>query len=92
MDSKNELLDGNPFPKEDELIPKIEPIDPDLIKKEKIEEEEEGCFAIPGIIDSLNFDKDLVKKEVIENNEIDSSSSSNVWNIFYMIKLLCNSN
>ena len=82
MDS-NELLDNC---SQDQLIPKIEPINVDLIKKEKIEEEEEGCFAIPGIIDSLNFDKDLVKKEVIENNEIDSSSSSNVRNIFFMIK------
>ena len=72
MDSKNDS-----FLKEDQLIPKVEPIDPELIKNEKNDEEEE-CFAVPGIIESLKSDKDSVKKEILENEEIGDCSPSKV--------------
>ena len=85
MDSKNELLDTTPLPKEDQLIPKVEPIDVDFIKKEKNDDEEE-CFVVPGIVESLKNDEDSVKVEVIENEEIENCSSSNVRNyLFYLI-------
>ena len=71
MDSKNKLLDNYSFSKEDQLIPKMEPINEDFIKKERIEEEK--CFVVAGIVESLKVDKDSVKKE-----EIDNCSSSNV--------------
>ena len=71
MDSKNEMLDNYLFSKEDQLIPKMEPINDDFIKKERIEEEK--CFVVAGIVESLKVDKDSVKKE-----EIDNCSSSNV--------------
>ena len=71
MDSKNEMLDNYLFSKEDQLIPKMEPINENFIKKEKIEEEK--CFVVAGIVESLKVDKDSVKEE-----EIDKCSSSNV--------------
>ena len=71
MDSKNEMLDNYLFSKEDQLIPKMEPINEDFIKKERIEEEK--CFVVAGIVESLKVDKDSVKEE-----EIDKCSSSNV--------------
>ena len=71
MDSKNEMLDNYLFSKGDQLIPKMELINEDLIKKERIEEEK--CFVVAGIVESLKVDKDSVKKE-----EIDNCSSSNV--------------
>ena len=55
--------------KEDQLIPKVEPIDVDCIKKEKTGEEE--CFVIPGIVESLNSVKE-------EKEEIENYSSTNV--------------
>ena len=78
MDSKNELVEFE-TPKKDQLIPKIEPIEVDFIKKEKIEEEE--YFSVP--VESFEVDKDSVKKEEFDIDEIDSSSS-NVWK-----KLIC---
>ena len=77
MDSRNELLDNYSFPKEDQLIPKIEPIDEDFIKEEEIEEE---CYIEPGVVVSLKVDKALVKDELYGNEEFENSSSSNVWN------------
>ena len=71
MDSKNEMLDNYLFSKGDQLIPKMEPINENFIKKEKIEEEK--CFVVAGIVESLKVDKDSVKEE-----EIDNDSSSNV--------------
>ena len=75
MDSRNELLDNYSFPKEDQLIPKIEPIDEDFIKEEEIEEE---CYIEPGVVVSLKVDKALVKDELYGNEEFENSSSSNV--------------
>ena len=78
MDSINEL-NNNPFPKEDEIIPKIKPVDNDFIKKEEIEEE---YFAVPGIVDSLEINnKSSVKEEIFQNEQIDNFSSSNVRQI-----------
>ena len=75
MDSRNELLDNYSFPKEDQLIPKIEPIDEDFIKEEEIEEE---YYIEPGVVVSLKVDKALVKDELYGNEEFENSSSSNV--------------
>ena len=75
MDSRNELLDNYSFPKEDQLTPKIEPIDEDFIKEEEIEEE---CYIEPGVVVSLKVDKALVKDELYGNEEFENSSSSNV--------------
>ena len=63
------------FPKEEQLIPKIEPTDVDFIKEE--EEIEEECFIEPGVIVSLNVNK-VSLKELYENKEINNCSSSNV--------------
>ena len=70
MDSKNESVDFQ-NPEKDLLIPKVEPIEVDFIKEEKIEEEE-SCVD-PGIIALHEVGKDSVKKEVLDNDE-----SSNV--------------
>ena len=64
------------FPKEEQLIPKIEPTDVDFIKEE--EEIEEECFIEPGVCVSLNVDKVSCKEELYENEETNNSSSSNV--------------
>ena len=64
-----------PFPKEDQLIPKIEPIDVDFIKQEEIADE---CYVEPGVTVSFKVDKIPVKKELCKNVEIDNCSSSNV--------------
>ena len=69
MDSKNELLDDDPFP-----------IDVDLIKKEEIEEEE--CFVVAGTVESIKSEKISVKEELCENEEIENCSSTNV--LFYI--------
>ena len=61
-----------PFPKEDQLIPKIEPIDIDFIKEEKIEEE---CFIEPGVTVSLKDNKISVKEELCKNNGNKNSPS-----------------
>ena len=47
MNSTNELLDNYIFPEEDQLIPKMEPIDIEFIKQEEIEEE---CHVEPGVV------------------------------------------
>ena len=67
MDSKNELW------KEDQFLPKIEPINAEFIKKEKNEDEE--YFVVSGIVESFKVDKSSVKKEVFDN---ENCSSSNV--------------
>ena len=69
MGSKNELLDDL----QDELIPKIEPIDVDSIKKEI-----GGIFVAPGILESVEVDKDSIKEEIFANEENEPCSSSNV--------------
>ena len=71
MDSENE-----PYINEDQLIPKLEPIDVDFIKNEKNEEEEE-CFVVTGIVE-----KNLVKEELLINEENETCSSLNVRNLF----------
>ena len=81
MDSKNNLLDNCSSPKEEQLIPKVEPIDVDYIKKEK--NEDEGLFVVPGIIEAIKVDKDSIKEEVFENEEIENHSSSNVRTFTY---------
>ena len=75
MASKNELAEYQNF-KKDQLIPKIEPIEVDFIKKEEIEEEE--CFSIPGIVESFEVDKNSVKIELFDNDEVKNCSTSNV--------------
>ena len=74
MNSKNELLDNYSFPEEDQLIPKTEPIDIDLIKKE----EEEEFFVVPGLFEPLKVGNVSVKKELCENEKIENCSSTNV--------------
>ena len=71
MASKNELVEYQNL-KKDKLIPKIEPIEVDFIKKEIIEEEE--CFLVP--VESFEVDKDSVKREEFDIEEINSSSSN----------------
>ena len=78
MNSKNELLDNYSFPEEYQLIPKTEPIDTYLIKKEGEEEEEGEFFVVPGLVEPLKVDKVSVKKELCENEEIENCSSTNV--------------
>ena len=56
MDSKNELLDDDPFP-----------IDVDLIKKEEIEED---CYEVAGIVESIKADKISVKEELCKNKKV----------------------
>ena len=56
MNSKNELLDNYSFPEEYQLIPKTEPIDTYLIKKEGEEEEEGEFFVVPGLVEPLKVD------------------------------------
>ena len=75
MNSKNESLDNYSIPNEDQLIPKMEPIDIDFIKKEEIDEE---CYVEPGVTVSLKVNKVSVK------NETESCSSSTVRTILYM--------
>ena len=75
MNSKNKLSDNYSFPEEDQLIPKTEPIDIDLIKKE---EEEDELFVVPGLVEPKKVDKVSVKKELCENEEIENYSSTNV--------------
>ena len=64
MDSKNELLDDDPFP-----------IDVDLIKKEEIEEQE--SFSVAEIVESIKVEKISVKEELCED-EVENYSSTNV--------------
>ena len=73
MDFKNEL-----FHKENQFTPKIEPIDVDFIKKERIDEE--GCFAIPGIVHTLK-----VSKEESFENKVKNCSTPNVWIMFFVV-------
>ena len=76
MNSKNESLDNYSIPNEDQLIPKMEPIDIDFIKKEEIDEE---CYVEPGVTVSLKVNKVSVK-----NEETESSSSSTVRTILHI--------
>ena len=69
MDSKNELLDDDPFP-----------IDVDFIKKEEVEEEE--CFVVAGLVESIKSEKISVKEELCENEKVENYSSTNV--LFYV--------
>ena len=69
MGSKNELLDDL----QDELIPKIEPIDVDFIKTEEFEEE---FFVAPGIFETLEVDKGSVKEELFVNEGIEPCPES----------------
>lgn len=56
MDSMNNLIDKYSFPKDDQLITKVEHINVDFIKNEETEEE---YFVVPGIVESLKADKVL---------------------------------
>ena len=82
MDSKTELLDNYSFLKEDQLIPKTEPIDVDFIKKEEIDDE---CYVEPGVTVSLKVDKVSVKEEINRIEGIGNSSSLNVCNYLIFI-------
>ena len=74
MDSKGELL-----PKEDQIIPKIEPIDTDFIKEEEILEEK--CSVDPGV----TVNKVSLKEQLCDNEELEEYSSSNVKDNVYFI-------
>ena len=88
MDSKSGVFNTNPLPKEHKIIPKIEPIDVNFIKKEEIEEE---CSVEPGVTVSLKVDKVLVKEELCENEETGKYSSSIVRiNFILFYDFLCN--
>ena len=76
MNSKDELLNNYSFPKEDQFIPKIEPIDEDFIEEE--EEIEEECYVESEETVSLKVNKTFVKEELCGNEEIRNYSSSNV--------------
>ena len=73
MDSKDELL-----PEEDQITPKIEPIDTDFIKEEEFLEEE--CSVDPGVTVSFKVNKVSLKEEVCDKEEIEDCLLSNVWN------------
>ena len=81
MNSKNESFDNYSIHNEDQLIPKMEPIDIDFIKKEEIDEE---CYVEPGVTVSLKVNKVSVKNELCKNEESESCSSSTVRTILYM--------
>ena len=73
MDSKDELL-----PEEDQITPKIEPIDTDFIKEEEFLEEE---FSVdPGVTVSFKVNKVSLKEEICDKEEIEDCLLSNVWN------------
>ena len=71
MDSENIYVNSCQFPKEDLLIPKVEPIDTDIMMEEK-------CAVEPRVIVSSKMDKVLVKEELCENLEYKNSLSSKV--------------
>ena len=73
MDSKYELADFFQLPKEGQLIPKIEPMNVDIIKKE---ENEDDDFVVQGIFGSLNVNNDSVKEEILENEASEDIPSS----------------
>ena len=75
MDSRNELADSSQLPKEDQLIPKVEPMDVDFIKKEEIEDH---IFVDQGIVESTKFYEDSIKEEILEVEGCENSSSSAV--------------
>ena len=81
MSSEKEFIENHLSHKEEKLIVKTEPTDIDFIKKEEIEEE---YFVVPGIVDSLEINKASVKEEVFQNEQIDNSSSSNVWKDLFL--------
>ena len=72
MDHINELADSSQLLKNGQLIPKIEPIDVDFIKKEEIED---TIFVDEGIVESLNVNKDSIKEEILEIEGRKTSSS-----------------
>ena len=68
MDSMDELQ-----PQEDQLTPKIEPIDVNFIKTEKLEED---LFVASGIVESFEVDKGSVKEELFVNEGIEPCPES----------------
>ena len=94
MNSKNKSLDNYSIRNEDQLIPKMEPIDLDFIKKEEIDEE---CYVEQGVSVSLKVNKISVKNELFKNKENVSCSSSTVsttllyiycnFDLFHILKL-----
>ena len=72
MDHINELADSSQLLKNGQLIPKIEPIDVEFIKKEEIED---TIFVEEGIVESLNVNKDSIKEEILEIEGRKTSSS-----------------
>ena len=72
MDHINELADSSQLLKNGQLIPKIEPIDVDFIKKEEIED---TIFVDEGIVESSNVNQDSIKEEILEIEGRKTSSS-----------------
>ena len=72
MDRINELADSSQHPKDGQLIPKVEQIDVDFIKKEDIED---TIFVEQGIVESYNVNKDSIKEEKLEIEGEKTSSS-----------------
>ena len=71
MNSQNKLQENDDLlMRETPLIPKIEPIDIDFIKKENTEEEQ--CFVVSGIVDSMNVDEVEIKKEFDDTKSIEN--------------------
>ena len=73
MDSKKELADSLQLPEEGQLIPKVEPIDVDFIKREDIED---NIFGDQGYIESSKVNKHSIKEEILESNGSENCSSS----------------
>ena len=71
MNSQNKLQENDDLlMRETPLIPKIEPIDIDFIKKENTEEEQ--CFVVSGIVESMNVDEVEIKKEFDDTKSIEN--------------------
>ena len=73
MDSKKELADSLQLPEEGQLIPKVEPIDVDFIKREDIED---NIFGDQGYIESSKVNKHSIKEEILESNGSENCFSS----------------
>ena len=82
MCSKDELLDDYRLPKEDQLIPKSEPIDEDFIQTEGFKEE--GCV----VQETVEFNKDSIKREILDNDYNEKFFASNVRTYLFDV---CNS-
>ena len=79
MDSKKELAESLQIPEEGQLIPKVEPLDVDFIKREDIED---NIFGEQGYIESSKVHKHTIKEEILDSNGSENIPSSIVRHFF----------